>query len=124
MRLSYSGRATERQDQHIPMEHVPEGSEEIRLLLCRMVDRMLIGLMKRGTIGVLRPYLDDTILFLVSQCHDSYSTVKVEALLILTKLARYPQLEQVRWRALNGCTKHLPPPASRLQDVRRNMTRP
>lgn len=87
----------ERQDQQIPLvQHVTEGSEELRLSLCRMVGRMLVELMRRGTIGVLRPYLDDTILFLVSQSRDPYSTVKVEALLIITKLALHPHLELVR----------------------------
>lgn len=91
------GKATERQDQHVPLvHHVVEGSEELRLSLCRMVGRMLAGLMSRGTIGILRPYLDDTILFLVSQCRDPYSTVKMEALEIIGKLAAHPHLEQVR----------------------------
>lgn len=57
---------------------------------------MLDGLMSRGTLGVVRPYLDDTILFLVYQCRDPYSTVKVEALAIIAKLAMHPHLEQVR----------------------------
>lgn len=78
------------------MQHVAEGSEELRLALCRMVGRMLVQLMGRGTIGVLRPYLDDTILYLVSQSRDPYPTVKVEAFSILTKLAVHPHLEQVR----------------------------
>lgn len=91
------GKATERQDQHVPLVHqVAEDSEELRLSLCGMVGRMVDGLMTRGTLGVLRPYLDDTILFLVSQCSDPYSAVKVEALSILTKLAMHPHLEQVR----------------------------
>lgn len=96
-RSIFSGRATERQDHHIPLvQHVAEGSEELRLALCRMVGRMLLQLMSRGTIGVLRPYLDDTILYLVSRSRDAYPTVKVEALSIITKLATHPHLEQVR----------------------------
>lgn len=63
---------------------------------------MLTELMRRRTIGVLRPYLDDTILFLVSQCRDPYSTVKVEALDMITRLALHPHLEQVRCCALFG----------------------
>lgn len=91
------GRATERQDHHLPLvQRVAEESEELRLTLCRMVGRMLVTLMDRGTIGVLRPYLDDTILLLVSQCRDTYSTVTVEALSIITKLVLHPHLEQVR----------------------------
>lgn len=93
----HRGRASERQDHHLPLvQHIAEGSEELRLSVCRMVGRMLVTLMARGTIGVLRPYLDDTILLLVSQCRDPYSTVAVEALSIITKLARHPYLEQVR----------------------------
>eukprot|EP00903_Cladosiphon_okamuranus_P014434 g13393.t2 len=89
------GRATERQDRHLPVvQSMAEGSEELRLSLCRMVGRMLITLMERGTVGVLRPYLDDTILLLVSQCRDPYSTVTVEALSIITKLVLHPHLEQ------------------------------
>eukprot|EP00752_Nemacystus_decipiens_P006102 g5507.t1 len=89
------GRATERQDQHVPiLQRVTEGSEELRLSLCRLVGRMLVTLMDKGTAGVLRPYLDDTILLLVSQCRDPYSTVTVEALSIITKLAVHPYLEQ------------------------------
>ncbi|CAM9297184.1 unnamed protein product [Ectocarpus sp. 12 AP-2014] len=89
------GRATERQDQHLPqVQHIAEGSEELRLSLCRMVGRMLANLMNRGTIGVLRPYLDDTILLLVSQFRDPYSAVKVEALSIVTKLVLHPHVEQ------------------------------
>lgn len=96
-RFIFRGRATERQDHHIPLvQHVAEGSEELRLALCRMVGRMLLQLMSRGTIGVLRPYLDDTIMYLVSQSRDAYPTVKVEALSIITKLAIHPHLEQVR----------------------------
>ena len=92
----HRGKATERQDQQVPLvHHVVEGSEELRLSLCRMVGRMLAGLMSRGTIGILRPYLDDTILFLISQCRDPYSDVKVETLAIITKLAAHPHLEQV-----------------------------
>lgn len=91
------GRATERQDHHLPLvQSIAEGSEELRLSLCRMVGRMLRTLMDRGTVGVLRPYLDDTILLLVSQCRDPYSTVTVEALSIITKLVLHPHLEQVR----------------------------
>lgn len=52
--------------------------------------------MNRGTVGVLRPYLDDTVLLLVSQSRDPYSTVTVEALSIITKLVVHPHLEQVR----------------------------
>ncbi|CAB1102695.1 unnamed protein product [Ectocarpus sp. CCAP 1310/34] len=89
------GRATERQDQHPPqVQHIAEGSEELRLSLCRMVGCMLAKLMNRGTIGVLRPYLDDTILLLVSQFRDPYSAVKVEALSIVTKLVLHPHVEQ------------------------------
>ncbi|CBN78894.1 conserved unknown protein [Ectocarpus siliculosus] len=89
------GRATERQDQHLPqVQHIAEGSEELRLSLCRMVGRMLGKLMDRGTIGVLRPYLDDTILLLVSQFRDPYSAVKVEALSIVTTLVLHPHVEQ------------------------------
>lgn len=91
------GRATERQDYHVPyVQHIAEESEELRLSLCRMVGRMLASLMDRDTIGVLRPYLDDTILLLVSQCRDPYSTVAVEALSTLSKLVVHPDLEQVR----------------------------
>lgn len=61
--------------------------------------------MNRGTIGVLRPYLDDTILFLVSQSRDSYPTVKVEALAIITKLSLHPHLEQVRRRHVRARPK-------------------
>lgn len=69
-----------------------------------MVGRMMVTLMARGTIGVLRPYLDDTILLLVSQCRDPYSTVAVEALSIITKLVLHPYLEQVRGCcALDSC---------------------
>ncbi|CAM9154418.1 unnamed protein product, partial [Pylaiella littoralis] len=89
------GRASERRDHHLPLvQHIAEGSEELRLSLCRMVGRMMVTLMARGTIGVLRPYLDDTILLLVSQCRDPYSTVAVEALSIITKLVLHPYLEQ------------------------------
>lgn len=56
---------------------------------------MLSRLMSRGTIGVLRPYLDDTVLYLVTQTRDPYPAVKVEALSILAKLALDPRLEQV-----------------------------
>lgn len=97
------GRATERQDHHLPLvQRIAEGSEELRLSLCRMIGRMLVTLMDRGTVGVLRPYLDDTILLLVSQCRDPYSTVTVEALSIITKLVLHPHLEQVRRRVLCG----------------------
>lgn len=97
------GRATERQDHHLPLVHrIAEGSEELRLSLCRMVGRMLVTLMDRGTVGVLRPYLDDTILLLVSQCRDPYSTVTVEALSIITKLVVHPHLEQVRCCVQHG----------------------
>ncbi len=57
---------------------------------------MLAALISRGTVGVLRPYLDDTVLLLVSQSRDPYSTVTVEALSIITKLVVHPHLEQVR----------------------------
>lgn len=97
------GRATERQDHHLPLvQSIAEGSEELRLSLCRMVGRMLVTLMDRGTVGVLRPYLDDTVLLLVSQCRDPYSTVTVEALSIITKLVSHPHLEQVRRCVLQG----------------------
>lgn len=59
---------------------------------------MLLQLMSRGTIGVLRPYLDDTILFLVTQFRDPYSAVKVEALGIVARLALHSYLEQVSRR--------------------------
>lgn len=96
------GRATERRDHHLPLiQSVAEGSEELRHSLCRMVGHMLVTLMDRGTVGVLRPYLDDTILLLVSQCRDSYSMVTVEALSIITKLVLHPHLEQVR-----RCVQH------------------
>lgn len=96
------GRATERQDHQLPLaQRMAEGSEELRLSLCRMVGRMLVTLMDRGTVGVLRPYLDDTILLLVSQCRDPYSTVTVEAMSIITKLVVHPHLEQVRCCAQN-----------------------
>lgn len=106
----YRGRATERQDHHPPLvQSIAEGSEELRLSLCRMVGRMLVTLMDRGTVGVLRPYLDDTILLLVSQCRDPYSTVTVEALSIITKLVLHPHLEQVR-----RCVQHAPRPCQNL----------
>ena len=95
--LHLRGRATERQDQLLPLvQRVAEGSEELRLSLCRMVGRLLVALMDRGTVGILRPYLDDTILLLVSQSRDPYSTVTVEALSIIMKLVVHPHLEQVR----------------------------
>lgn len=73
-----------------------EGREELRLGLCRLVARMVSGLMSRGTTGVLRPYVDDTILYLASQIRDTYPSVKVEALSVITKLALHPHLDQVR----------------------------
>lgn len=78
------------------VQRTPEDSEEIRLSLCQMVGGMVTALMDRGTIGVIGPYLDDIILFLVSHSNDQYSPVKVEALTTLVKLAVHPQLEQVK----------------------------
>lgn len=109
-RVSRSGKATERQDQHVLLiQAVPEESEELRLSLCRLVGRMLNHLMGKGTIGVLRPYFDDTVLLLAAQCRDSYSAVKEEALVMITKLALHPHLEQVRTCGVRGvstmCTK-------------------
>lgn len=57
---------------------------------------MVIALMKRGTIGVLRPYIDDMVLYLASQMRDPCPAVKVEAMSVITKLADHPCLEQVR----------------------------
>ena len=106
---SGSGRATERQDRYIPLaQRVPEESEELRLSLCQMVGRMVVGLMDRGTIGVVRPYFDDIILFLVSWCNDLYSAVKVEALGIIAKMAADPRLEQVRWHVLQPLKSDFP----------------
>ncbi|CAM9309283.1 unnamed protein product, partial [Hapterophycus canaliculatus] len=104
------GRATERQDRHIPhLKHITEESEELRLSLCRMIGRMLASLMERDTIGVLRPYLDDTILLLVSLCRDPYSTVAAEALSTLSKLVVHPHLEQgMKFYAVGLCRVILP----------------
>lgn len=84
------------------MQRTPEDSEELRLSLCQMVGRMITTLMARDSIGVIGPYLDDIILFLVSNSNDVYSPVKVEALAILAKLAVHPQLEQVKLNYLHA----------------------
>lgn len=91
------GRATERQDRHIPLvQSVAEGSEELRLVLCQLVGRIVSQLTSRGTIGVIRPYLDDAVLFLVTQFRDPFPPVKMEALRIISTLVLQPSLEQVR----------------------------
>ncbi|CAM9489910.1 unnamed protein product, partial [Scytosiphon promiscuus] len=116
------GRATERQDRHVPhVQHIAEGSEELRLSLCQMVDRMLTSLVERDTMGVLRPYLDDTILLLVSQCRDPYSAVAVSAFSTLSKLVVHPHLEQgIKFYAVGLCRAMFPHLRHRHAKVRIN----
>lgn len=72
-------------------------------MLCQLVEHIFSQLTSRGTVGVLRPYLDDAVLFLVTQFRDPFSPVKVEALGIISMLALQPSLEQVRRSRVSPC---------------------
>lgn len=92
----FRGRATERQDRRIPVvRHVVERSEELRLGLCQLVECVVTELVGKNTIGVLRPYVDDIILYLVSKIGDPCPAVAVQAFSIITKVVVNTHLEQV-----------------------------
>ncbi|CAM9656506.1 unnamed protein product [Phaeothamnion confervicola] len=89
------GRATERQDRAGPTvpHRVVEPGEEVRLLQCCLVATAVMGAVRRGAAAVLRPYLDEIVLYSQYQTRDAYSELKVRALELLTFMARAPALE-------------------------------
>jgi len=97
------GIAVERQDKEnllsgVECLQVVEKSEELRLLLCKLISSLFRGSIRRGSISMLNPYLIDIVLALHSLSRDPFSLVKIEASSILVQLMRVPQWEM--------CSKH------------------
>ncbi|CAM9789668.1 unnamed protein product, partial [Discosporangium mesarthrocarpum] len=92
------GKVTGQQDRSASIHmKVMESSEELRLMLCQLVGCLIQALTNRGSVGVLRPYFDDMIMYLQCQTMDPYPLLKEEALAIISSLAVDPTLEQASY---------------------------
>lgn len=72
---------------------VVEPSEEIRLLLCRLIHQLLQATLERGAGQILHPYFHDLILFLQDQLHDPFPDLRIEACLALSLMSQSPVYE-------------------------------
>lgn len=82
------GVATERQDKaSLLSSSVVEPSEEIRLLLAKLVGKIVETAVQAGAASTLRPYFDDIMLLLACQLRDPFPDLKVEACQQLERLS-------------------------------------
>eukprot|EP00620_Florenciella_sp_RCC1587_P019755 CAMPEP_0182570508 /NCGR_PEP_ID=MMETSP1324-20130603/10808_1 /TAXON_ID=236786 /ORGANISM="Florenciella sp., Strain RCC1587" /LENGTH=1097 /DNA_ID=CAMNT_0024784913 /DNA_START=27 /DNA_END=3316 /DNA_ORIENTATION=+ len=93
------GRANVRQDkaEFAPgssIHTVVEPSEEMRLLVLKMLSATVTSILMRGSSTLIHPYFHDIILFLQCQLRDPYPDVKIEACRMLTILCRCQELNQ------------------------------
>ncbi len=91
------GKAVDRQDKldvvEAPLITVVEPAEEIRLLTCQTLVRLINRAIELGAASILHPYFEDIIMFLQTHLRDPFPEVKIRACSGLEIVAIIPEFE-------------------------------